>query len=96
MKQLKRLTLCGSFGWGHARDAAVAAAIADLGKEIGFDLQISLLAGRDAPFDKTVIGLGKPDAKRLQALQGQPILVTGHGVIEPSSHSVIRRGAPLY
>lgn len=89
-----RLTLCGSFGWGHARDLAVALAIQDLALAEGYSVELDLLGGKRAGALGAVIGLGEEDQERLQELRGQPTLVTGQGVIEPSSHAILLRCAP--
>jgi hypothetical protein len=90
-QEAHRLTLCGSFGWGHAREAALATSLLDLAALESHEVKLSLLGGKKAGGLEGIIGLGEEDSDRRAALRGQPILICGHGVVEPSANSLILR-----
>jgi polysaccharide pyruvyl transferase WcaK-like protein len=82
-RSAKRVTLCGSFGYGNAGDEAAWQAAQDIlrssGESVGIDL-LSRWKKSDAP---EVIDLGTHDEARRRALMDQPLVYLGGGVIEP-------------
>lgn len=86
-----KLTICGSFGFRNAGDEAIPEAISDMLAELGQSSQLNIV-GR---FDKTdmpeVITIAAQDAHRRQALKGDPVIMSGGGIIEEKEQASLFR-----
>lgn len=91
MSPTTHLNICGSFGFGNAGDEAVPEAITDLGNSLGYNLNVNILTRYEHPDLKNVIGLGDADTLSRTALQGNPLIFSGGGIIEPRPESVLFR-----
>jgi polysaccharide pyruvyl transferase WcaK-like protein len=83
------LTVCGSFGFGNAGDEAIPYAIADIATHLGLSVDLDVVGRFDEPALTGVIGMGTGGIRRREELRGQPIVVTGGGIIENNPRAVI-------
>jgi len=91
-----KLTVCGSFGFGNAGDEAIPLALQDMLESLGINSDIDVLCRYDRAELPGIIGLGPEDAQRRRAIQDQPLIVAGGGIIEPEAHSTISRCSTFF
>jgi len=90
MKKLKRkITVCGSFGFGNAGDEAVLPSYVSLLKAAGYNCDIDVLSRYADPDIDTVIGTGNAD--RLDNIRNYPIVASGGGIVEPLERATVLR-----
>lgn len=86
-----KLTVCGSFGFGNVGDEAIPQAIQDMAEMRRTPVIVDVLSRFDRPEITSVIGLGEQDKQRRESLQGQPIMMSGGGIIEPRDYATLFR-----
>jgi polysaccharide pyruvyl transferase WcaK-like protein len=86
-----KLTICGSFGFGNAGDEAIPEAIFDIAASLGMFVETNAVGRFPEPAFQNIVGIGDNDRQRLERLRGQPVLVSGGGIIENSYHAVLLR-----
>ena len=88
---MQKLTICGSFGFGNIGDEAIPLAVHDLAENLGVPINLDILSRFDKPEISSVIGLGDQDKERRESLRGQPLIMSGGGIIEPLEISTLFR-----
>lgn len=91
----QKLSVCGSFGFGNAGDEAIPLAVADMARHLGRSLDIHAISRFAKPALPEVIGIGEQDTARLEALRGDPLIVSGGGIIEDAHYATIFQCAHL-
>jgi polysaccharide pyruvyl transferase WcaK-like protein len=85
----KRITVCGSFGFGNAGDEAIPLSYGSLLKAAGIDYGIDVLSRFPKPDMADVIGTAEEN--RLASIKGQPVVVSGGGIIEEKERATVLR-----
>lgn len=85
----KKITVCGSFGYGNAGDEAIPLAINHILQTSGINDNVDVLSRFKTPDIPAVIGTD--DAVRLERIKGQPIVAAGGGIIEPGERATVLR-----
>jgi len=83
----RKLTVCGSFGFGNAGDEAIPLSYHSLLKAAGVDYSVDVLSRYAKPDMPEVIGTS--DASRVDAIRNQAIVVSGGGAIEHNEGAII-------
>ncbi|HEY0869144.1 MAG TPA: polysaccharide pyruvyl transferase family protein, partial [Acidothermaceae bacterium] len=91
----RRVTLCGSFGFGNAGDEGAWMATEDLAHALGFEVAFDLVTRFPKPFMKRVIGTGPEEHARRQRLRDQKVVFVGGGVIDASQFCVLLANEPF-
>lgn len=86
-----KLTICGSFGFGNAGDEAIPYAILDMATNFGVSIELDMVGRFENPALTDVIGIGSVDSWRRELLRGQPVVMSGGGIIENNPHAAIFR-----
>ena len=86
-----RVTVCGSFGFGNAGDEAIPLALADMGAHLGVKVAPDIVGRYDEPASPAVIGIGARDAARREAVRGQPVILSGGGIIDNTKRATLVR-----
>jgi polysaccharide pyruvyl transferase WcaK-like protein len=93
---MKKIVVCGSFGYGNIGDEAVPYAIKDIGESIGVKLDVIPVGRYDLTPISDVIDLGPQDKLKRANLKGLPLLVVGGGIIEEKESGTLYKCKNLF
>jgi len=84
-----KMTVCGSFGFGNSGDEAIPLAIRDMACHMNLKIQPSIVGRFNKPQIQNVIGMGSHEKKLRDELRGQPLIMSGGGIIDANPHATI-------
>jgi len=85
----KRITVCGSFGFGNTGDEAITLAYTDILNAVGIDREIDILSRYKTTDIEKVIGTTQEE--RIDKIRKQPIIVSGGGIVENKDLATVLR-----
>jgi len=85
----KKITVCGSFGFGNTGDEAIILAYTDILNKVGVDRGIDALSRYKTTDIEKVIGTSQDE--RIDEIRKQPIVVSGGGIVESNDLGTVLR-----